>query len=144
MKTKEIKSHNLPETRVINESIEAKPYLLIVLFIVAGLFVLVFNDRTLGVSLMFFGFCTLFFMPKRTLIEFHDEYLVLYNKANHAECTMVYYEDVRSWNYSVGFSDDELYIELNDGSSLRIEAFSKFLFESLMNRYLKDRKKKYK
>ena len=141
MKTKEIKVYNLPEDRLINETIDAKPYLLITLIIIFGLF-LMGEDLTSGLTVALFGVAILLFMPRRTLIEFYDDYLILYNKANHYFCTMVYYEDVASWHYSYGITVDELLIELNDGNVLSIEGFNKMLFEGNMNRYLKNKKHK--
>lgn len=141
MKTKEIKVYNLPEDRVINESIDAKPYLLIVIVIIFGLF-LMGEDFASGLTVAIFGAAVLLLMPRSTLIEFYDDYLILYNKANHNFCTMVYYEDVASWHYSYGITVDELLIELEDGNVLSVEGFNKMLFESNMNRYLKNKKQK--
>ena len=55
---------------------------------------------------------------------------------------LIYYEDITSWYYAWGANHDYLYIELADGSKERIEAFSRSIFESNMNRFLKDKKRK--
>ena len=71
-----------------------------------------------------------------------SDYLVLYNKGNSADCVIVYYDEIVSWYYKKSFKNDELVIELIDDNTLRIEAFSKNIFEYNMNVFLKDKKKK--
>lgn len=81
-------------------------------------------------------------MPNRLLIEFTSNYLILYNKGNSVDCYIVYYADIVTWKYIGGFKEDELIINLIDGTSLKLEAFSKIRFEREMNKYLKDKKEK--
>ena len=75
-------------------------------------------------------------------MEFYNDYLVVYNRADKTKCVLIYYEDVLSWYYSRGTSRDYLYIELEEGKQERVEAFSKPVFESNMNRFLKGKNRK--
>ena len=81
-------------------------------------------------------------MPRVVLMEFYYNYMVLYNKANKSNCVLIYYDEVISWSYMRGANRDFLVVELMDGSEELIEGFSKTLFVSNMNRFLKDKYKK--
>lgn len=142
MKTKEIKRYNLPVDRTIIKRIDAKPYELLAILVFIALVISLNDHWYFGGGFAFFGILIFVVMPNRLLIEFTDEYLVLYNHVNSADCMIVYYDDVVSWRYNVGFKEDELIITLSDGSTQKIEAFSKLTFELAMNKFLKDKKDK--
>lgn len=142
MKTKEIKRYNLPNERMIIKKIDAKPYELFIVFFLISILLVVNTTWYYGGGLALMIVIVFLIMPNRILIEFTNEFLVLYNKGNSSDCYIVYYEDVVSWKYNVGFKDDNLAISLIDGTTLKIEAFSKIQFEHYMNRFLKDKKEK--
>ena len=143
MKSKELKTYNLPEDNPVIAQIDAKPSTLFVILILLGFLSFLFNFPTAyGVILILVSLCGLIYMPRVVLMEFFQEYLVLYNKADKSMCVLVYYEDILSWYYSRGAQHDYLYIELEDGKQERIEAFSRTAFESNMNRFVKEKKRK--
>ena len=143
MKSIEIKQYNLPQDRFLVDRIDAKPNYLFGLLIIFGIFLLGYNTASLfGFIVIAFGVACIVFMPNVVLMEFYDNYLVMFNKANKNTCFLVYYNEVASWYYSWSANKDFLNIELIDGSVIKIEAFSKPLFESKMNRFLKDKHKK--
>ena len=144
MKSKELKKYNLPEDRVCLAMIDAKPNLLIVTMFVVGLLFSVLKSYVWGISFVLFSLVTAVVLPNRILIEFYDEYLVLYNHANKRDCEIIYYEDVVKWKYDSGLSYDTLSITLVDDSVHEVDGFSKITFESLMNRFLKEKKEKIK
>lgn len=142
MKSKELKTYNLPAEDVLVSSIDAKPSFLFGLFIIIGIFMYFTSVPTLySVTLIMASLVLLLFMPKVTLMEFFQDYMIMYNKADKNTCVLIYYDEVSSWHYSWSTNRDYLYVELADGSEERIEAFSKTLFESNMNRFLKEKKK---
>lgn len=102
---------------------------------------IVVQHRYYGFALVFLGFSSLIFLPRRVLMEFTTSYVILFNKANQANCILIYYEDITSWTYLSGFIEDEVVIELVDGSSQRIECYSRRKFERLMNLYAKGKQK---
>lgn len=57
---------------------------------------------------------------------------------------MIYYDDVLKWKYNSGVYYDDLEITLVDDSVHIIDGFSKVEYETLMNRFLKDKKDKTK
>lgn len=145
MKSKELKIYNLPINFKPHITIDAKPHLFLALVFVVGI-VLCLNEKTMvyGVAVAVVGISFLMFLPKLIMLEFYDDYMILHNKANKSDCVLIYYEDVVSWNYQWNAKKDYLFIELEDGSVEKIEAFSKTEFELAMNRYLKDKRKKTK
>ena len=143
MKSKELKTYNLPADEPVLGQIDAKPNLLFLCFIFLGLLSFLFKIPALyGLTMIAVAIIAMAYMPRVLLIEFYSAYLVLYNKADRDNCFLIYYDDVTCWYYSWSPAHDYLYIELQDGSIEKIEAFSKPLFEGHMNRFLKEKHKK--
>lgn len=144
MESKELKRYNLPEDRILLGIIDAKPdsYLLIVFFL--GVILLLGKNYILGMAFISLTLLAFLFLPKRVLVEFYENYLVLYNHASKNDCDMIFYDEVVKWRYSYGVSYDELEIFLVDDSVHRVDGFSKMLYETQMNRFLKDKKDKTK
>ncbi len=143
MKSKELKTYNLPSENVLIAQIDAKPTFLFVILICLGIASLSFKmDPIYGSILITFSLIALIYMPKVILMEFYSDYLVMYNKADKDNCVLIYYDEIASWHYVWGANRDYLCIELSDGSEEIIEAFSKSLFEGNMNRFLKDKHRK--
>jgi len=143
MRSKELKVYNLPVEEKQPFFIDSKPYLFIIFVVLFGIAFL-FSTTTMPLGFLLTGvglFCLLFF-PRMIMIEFYDSYLILHNKADKTTCVLIYYEDIVSWYYKKGNYADYLYIELVDGTTERLEAFSKVSFEAAMNSYLKDKHKK--
>lgn len=145
MKSKELMVYNLPTNQVMRFEIDAKPNRLFFAFIIISVVsMLIFHVNYYNVAAIIVSLCVISFMPKIVLMEFYNDYLVMYNKADKNKCEIIYYEDVVSWNYSWNAYKDYLIIDLVDGKSERIEAFSKTIFEHYMNIVLKDKHKKTK
>ena len=143
MKSKELKVYNLPKDDLVISSIDAKPTLLFMLIILLGLISFAFDIPWMyGTTMLSVGIIAMAFMPRVVMVEFYQDYMILYNRADKDVCILVYYDDVSSWNYVRGVSRDYLYIELQNGRIEKIEGFSKTLFESQMNRFLKDKCRK--
>lgn len=145
MKSKELMVYNLPDNTPMIGEIDAKPTLLFVLFLVLGSLSFLTNiPIQYSVMIIIVSLFAIIFMPKVVLMQFFSDFLVMYNKADKNTCELIYYEDVVSWHYSWSANRDYLYIELKDGQTEKIEAFSKTIFEYNMNRFLKTKRKKSK
>lgn len=145
MKSKELKTYNLPNENTMLSEINAKPTVLFVLLILVGIISLILRISPIyGITLITIGVVAIIAMPRVTLMEFYYDYLVMYNRADKNTCAIIYYSEVKSWYYSWSAKKDILTIELEDGSVEQIEAFSKTIFEAHMSRYLKDKHKKNK
>ena len=145
MKSKELKAYNLPSDNPISSEINAKPTALFLLLIVFGIISLAFSiPISYSSALISIGAICLIATPRVTLIEFYNDYMVVYNRADRNTCIIIYYNEVASWYYSRGATKDALIIEMEDGSIERVNAFSKTIFETKMSKYLKDKHKKIK
>ena len=140
MKSKELKNYNLPDNRTYNEVLDAKPVKLLLLIITIGFILLLNKAYIFGCALFFLGAACLMFLPSRKLIEFYDDCMIIYNKARKDECNIIYYDDVKSWEYKVTVSDDELIFILVDGSVQKVDGYSKIKFEKQLEKYMKDKK----
>lgn len=143
MKSKELKVYNLPKEDLVISQIDAKPNIMFIVIILLGFVSFAFNIPVMyGITMIVVGTVALLYMPKVVMMEFYQDYMILYNRADKDVCVLVYYDDVASWNYTRGTSRDYLYIELVNGRIEKIEGFSKTLFESQMNRFLRDKGRK--
>ena len=143
MKSKELKTYNLPVDNPLIAQIDAKPNFLFVILICLALASFVVDIPNIyGVITLTFSLIALIYMPRVVLMEFYNEYLIMYNTADKDNCVLIYYDEITSWYYSWGANRDYLCIELVNGNEERIEAFSKTLFESNMNRFVKDKRRK--
>ena len=140
MKSKELKNYNLPDNRAYNESLETKPIGLLLVILGVGFYLILRKFYIYGCALFFFSAACLIFLPGRRLIEFYDEYMIVYNKARKDECNIIYYDDVKSWEYKTSVSMDELVLTLNDDSIQKCNAFSKKEFEKSLNKYIKEKR----
>ncbi|MDO4501328.1 MAG: hypothetical protein Q4B60_08695 [Erysipelotrichaceae bacterium] len=144
MKSKELKKYNLPEDRILLGIIDAKPNAILFVSFFIGLIFLLFKQYVWGAIICGYAMMLMTFLPGKVLVEFYEEYLVLYNHANKNDCDMIYYDEVVKWRYNYGISYDELTITLIDDSNRSVDGFSRVEYETKMNRFLKDKKDKTK
>ena len=143
MKSKELKTYNLPKDDMVVAQIDAKPNSLFIFVILIGVLSFMFKlPVAYGVTMIIVSLCAIAYMPRVVLMEFYQDYLVLYNRADKSNCVLIYYDEVSSWYYSWSANRDYLYIELENGNVEKIEAFSKTIFESTMNRFMRDKRRK--
>ena len=144
MDSKELKKYNLPEDRFLLAAIDAKPSFILFLIFMAGLTLVVIREYTIGIVVTVLASLSYAVLPSRVLIEFYQNYLVLYNHANKNDCEMIYYDEVVKWRYVYGVNYDYVELLLIDDSTHTIDAFSRVKFENFLNRFLKDKKDKTK
>jgi len=145
MRSKELKTYNIPSDSPVLSQIDAKPTWLFVTLIILGIVAISLRMEVIyGITLIIVGIVGICFMPRITLIEFYSDHLVMYNRVEKTNCIIMYYNEIVSWYYTWSATKDYLYIELEDGTIEKIEAFSKTIFEAFMSRYLKDKRKKTK
>lgn len=144
IKSKELKRYNLPEDRILLGIVDAKPNGSLFVIFMFGMILIVAKAYIYGILTASVCVLAFLFLPRRIMIEFYGQYLVLYNHANKNDCEMIYYDDVLKWKYNSGVYYDDLEITLVDDSVHIIDGFSKVEYETLMNRFLKDKKDKTK
>ena len=142
MKSKELKTYNLPADNPIISQIDAKPsYVFVILMFLGFISFLLDVPETYGIVTIVLSFICLIYLPRVVLMEFYQDYLVAYNKADRSKCVLIYYDEIAFWYYQRGSRIDYLIIALEDGRQETIEAFSRTVFESSMNRFVKEKKR---
>lgn len=144
MNSKELKRYNLPEDRYLLAVVDAKPSFILFLIFIIGLVLVVIRQYSVGIVVTLLATISYVALPSRVLMEFYQNYLVLYNHANKNDCEMIYYDEVVKWRYVYGINYDYVELILVDDSTHTIDAFSRSLFEGYLNKYLKDKKDKTK
>ena len=143
MNSKDIKTYNLSNDTRILYRLELKPTFLLVVSMLIG-FILVIPFTSIGVVIISIASYCLVFLPSRVLLEFHDDYVIFYNKASHEDCVMIYYEDIMKWRYIKGRKVDYLVVELEDGTRENIECFNYRAVTRYMRMFAADREVKKK
>ncbi len=131
MKSKEIKAYNLPSERRIIYRMETKPYILLGALLCLGIITFKFNSM-LAIVISATMTYAIVILPTRILLDFTEFYLVMYNRGSKNDCIMIYYDEIVSWRYRKGTLEDELSIELIDGSIERIECFNRYKVRKLL------------
>lgn len=143
MKSKELKTYNLPIDQHVIHKLEVKPYVFLIGVFILGL-VCTFYNGSIALILMSLSLYAILFLPDRKLLIFTDDYMVMQNKAAKDDCIMIYYDEIFSWQYIRGAKVDELVVELEDGTIERIECFSKRRVVSYMEEFAPNKQIKIK
>ena len=117
-------------------TVHAKPILGLLLCGVAGFALLFFPAAAgIGVILLIVSVFALSLMPDRFLIQFSEDYLVLYNHQDMDMCTIIYWDEIVNWQYEYHPAVDVLTVNLVNGTSESIELYSKRPIIRFMNQY---------
>lgn len=137
MKSKKIKTRNLPQDRMVVRTVRLKPLGLCCGIFMAGVALLLLRPRmmTLGIVIMLLGLFATFIMPDRILCEFSLKYMVIYNQRDTTQCMIIYYDELFSWEYEKHGTSDLLVLTLKDGSVETQEMYSRASILSPMNSY---------
>ena len=122
----------MPAERRIIHRLETKPYVLLGTLLCLGIVTFKFNSM-LAIVITATMTYAIVILPTRVLLDFTEFYVVMYNQASKTDCIMIYYDEIVSWCYRKGALEDELSIELIDGSIERIECFNRHKVRRLMS-----------
>lgn len=145
MKSQVIKTRNIPEDVVKNAySVRVKPWMLLVVTLVVSMVMLILKSYMIGIALplIVLTLFAILVMPDRVLVQFAPDYLVLYNRKDRDECTIVYWDEIVSWTYEYHGACDLLALTLVDGSTETVEMYSRRSIRKYMKQYAKDKEKK--
>lgn len=127
MKTQIIKTRNIPNINGKKHTIHVKPDYLILLLLALGV-AFMFSKTymiIIGFVMILLALFAEFIMPDRNLCTFTNDFVVLFNRSNNDECTLVYWDEVVSWKYEWHGYSDLLIFSLIDGTSQSQEMYSK-------------------
>lgn len=145
MKSQKILIRNLPEDDgKKRKKIAVKPTTELYCMLLIG-FIFFFINKPFALiafTMILVSVFSLLILPDRTLCEFSNEWMALYNQHNKQECMMIYYEDIVAWQYEWHSAYDIFSICLTDGSTETLEIFGKRRLVKLMNAHVPGKEKK--
>ncbi len=146
MKSKVIKQRNIPTFPIIEKTIRVKPLIAIMISIIIGIILVLFNDEFALYGLVLFGvglFC-LVFLPDVKIIEYTDKYAVIYNCREKDECKLIYWDEILSWQYKWHTDKDEMIIEMVDHSVEIFDSYAKSTVVPYFRKYVGAKEKNRK
>ena len=137
MRSKVLKTRNVPKNVAVIKRVTLKPIFLLSIPIVISAAILVFTSITiLGISLLGLTSFFFFILPNHVLIEFTEEFLVLYNRKSKDECTLIYWDEIMNYEYQSNTTGaDILSITLIDNTVYTSECFSRNSIILLFNQF---------
>ena len=98
VKSKVLKIRNLPTDGRKIDQINAKPYLVIAVFLFIGIALLFTRVYLIGIVITFLFLYCLLFVKDVVLIEFYETYAVFYLNNGKEECFLLFWQDVAKWS----------------------------------------------
>lgn len=137
MRSKILKTRNIPKNVTVIQRVTLKPVFLLSMMIIVSAVILFFTSVTiLGLSLLGLTSFFFFILPNHVLIEFTEEFLILYNRKSKDECTLVYWDEIMNYEYqSNNKGADILSITLIDDTVYTIECFSRNSIRLMFNQF---------
>ncbi len=126
IRSKVLKNRNIPDNGELLGSIYSKPYGIMIVGIIIGVF-LIFNKYYLIGSLILLLFTYyLCFVKNCKLIEFYDQYAVFNLHNRKDESYVLFWEDVASWNIQSKWNDcDVLTVVLKNQEVIKLNCIGR-------------------
>ncbi len=147
MKSQVIKSRNLPKDyKTYEKMINVKPIGLLIVTLISGVLITFLKPYLAmsGISMIVLSLFCLVVMPDKELCRFTKDYLVLFNRHQKDECTLVYWDEIVSWHYEWYKTYDKMVVELIDGSCEIQEMYSIYAIKKEMELHVPNKMKKNK
>lgn len=136
VKSKVLKIRNLPTDGRKIDQINAKPYLVIAVFLFIGIALLFTRVYLIGIVITFLFLYCLLFVKDVVLIEFYETYAVLYLNNGKEECFLLFWQDVAKWSITSSRNDlDVLNIELKNHQCISLKCVSRKKVEKYFLQY---------
>lgn len=145
MKSQVIRCRNLPkDPKVYEKIVNVKPIGLLLVTLFSGAIITLLKPylAVMGISMIVLSLFCLIVMPDKELCRFTKEYLVLYNRHNKEECTLVYWDEIAAWHYEWYKTYDQVVLDLIDGSTEVQEMYSIYAIKKNMDMHIPGKNKK--
>ena len=141
VKSKILKTRNLPKDGKKLDSIGTKPYLIIILGIVLGIILLFTRFYLFGIVLVILFLYYLLFVKNVVLIEFYDQYVVFYLNNGNEECFILFWNDILKWHICESRNDlDELHVILKNKKHVDLKCLGKKKIRHWFSQFVDDEK----
>lgn len=126
VKSKVLKIRNLPTDGKKIDQINAKPYMLIIVFLLIGVSLLFTRVYLMGIVIALLFLYCLLFVKDVVLIEFYERYAVFYLNNDKDECFLLFWEDIEKWSVTSSRNElDTLNIELKNHQCVSLKCVSR-------------------
>lgn len=126
VRSKRLKTRNLPQNNKRIDRVNSKPYVFIVLSLCAGCVMIYKNHYFIGSLISVLFLYNLVCIKNKIIMEFYPDYVVFYAEHEKDECFILFWEDVESWSYHIGKNDlDTVNVTLKDQSAICFKSLSK-------------------
>lgn len=136
LRSKRLKTRNLPSSRIIETKIDTKPYIGLIVVLMIAIACIMTDFWIFGLLLSLLCIAALIFVKNQCITELNEEFAVFYREGDPEECTVVYWDEIEDWNYvyaKVGL--DYIKILMKNGEVLMFKSFSKNKLLKYFNRY---------
>lgn len=143
MKSKTIKQRNIPSYPYIIKSIRVKPIEILMLMIIIG-FILLFSSEDfamIGVLMIYLSTFSLLVLPDARIIDYTNEYAIIYNCVDKNECKLIYWDEILSWQYKWHTDKDQMLIELIDYSIEVVDTYKRSTMIPYFKKYAPGKEK---
>lgn len=142
-KSRTLKIRNIPMSLVLYRMrIKPTSFLLCMFGVGIGLVFLSEPYTTFGLLLCTTVAFALIAMPDRTLLDINLDYLMFYDPKEPDTCTILYWDEIVSWQYQKQRSCDHLVVELIDNSVHSCEVYRSSRLIKLLNQFAPGKEKR--
>lgn len=138
MQSQYIKLRNLdPYVLKTAYAVRVKPWWLLWVIFFSGIILVTLRSYTakIAVPLLILTLFCLLVMPDRVLVQFGDSYLIMYNRQERNEATLLYYDEIVNWHYEYHRSCDTFVVTMKDGTTHAVDMYSKLAVQRQMKLY---------
>lgn len=100
-----------------SKKIDAKPWFLLSFCLIVS-FLLLLNKQFiyLAVMLVISSLYCIVAIPSKVILEFGDEFLLIYDQLDKRDCSIIYYDEIENYRWISRKKTDQLVIILHDGT----------------------------
>ncbi|MBP3400009.1 MAG: hypothetical protein J6K75_09650 [Erysipelotrichaceae bacterium] len=144
MKSKTLKIRNIPTGNPAFFRMNVKPIEYLTAILIVSI-VFLFCDAplpTVGLILCTVICFALVATPDRTLLEINELFIVFYSPKDSTECSILYWDEILTWQYQKQRQCDHLKIELINGDVYDSEVYHDMRLIRLLQTYAAGKEKK--
>lgn len=144
MKSKTLKIRNIPTEYLVFFRMNVKPTEYLTAILIVSI-IFLFCDAplpTIGTILCTVICFALVATPDRTLLEMNEAFMTFYSPKDPSECTILYWDEILTWQYQKKRQCDHLKVELINGDVYDSEVYNSLRLIKLLQAYAPGKEKK--
>ena len=114
-----IKTVNIPSAKMVYHS-TSKPLSFTVISLVLALLVFLTEYKLL--ALIMAAVAIVFYLvPDKKQISGYDSFVIVYNQQNNEFCDIIYFSEIKYWEYRITRKGNKIMLFLNDGEKYSVD-----------------------